>query len=56
MIDLGEIKLTTLYILLSLGLYDEDVVEAINEVFNVVETYIIYIIITVIMIVILFNI
>ncbi len=55
MIDLGEIKLATLYILLSLGLYDEDVVEAINEVFNAIEMYITYIIVTVIVIVILFN-
>lgn len=53
--DLEEIKLTTIYILLVLGLYDEDVVEALNEVFAALEKYLIYIIVTVIMVIVLFN-
>lgn len=56
MMDLGEIKLTILHILLLLGLYDDDVVEAVNEVFDAIEMYFIYIIVTIMVIIILFNI
>lgn len=56
MIDLSEFKLITLRILLLSGLYDDDIVEAVNEACAVVEKHILHIILVIVVVVFVFNI